>query len=101
MVRARSKEGLWSVLGLWPEKQRLCVHMCTEWGRHLDNRIGTGRGGAGAPGGLPASGGRVGPRRSGSPQTSRCGAQEGEGWDPAHRLPRTLPHHSGPQRNHG
>lgn len=52
-------------------------------------------------GGLPASGGRAGPRRSGSPRTSKCGVQEGEGWGPAHPPPEALPQHSGPQGNLG
>lgn len=71
--------------------------MCAEWEHHSSIRTGTGRAGVRAPGGLPASGGRVGPRRSGSPWTSQSGAQEWAGWGPAHRLPVAPPQHSGPR----
>lgn len=75
--------------------------MCIEWGhgpgiRTRDQQVHLE---LGTPGGLPASGGRAGPHRSGSPRTSHCEVQEWGGWGPAHR-PGALPLHSGPQENH-
>lgn len=53
------------------------------------------------PQGLPASGGRAGPRRSDSPRISKCGAREREEGGPVHPLAVALPQHPGPQGNHG
>lgn len=71
------------------QKNRGCVY--AEWGQ-----VGLTLG----PQGLPASGGTSGPRQSGSPPTSQCGAQRGGRWAPAHPLPAALRQHSGPQETH-
>lgn len=75
----------------------MCAHVCMHV--HVC-RAGTSRLVLGPPG-LPASGGRAGPRRSGSPRISKRGAQEREGRGPVHPLAVALPQHSGPQGNHG
>lgn len=73
-----------------------CARVCAEWGRRWSIRTGTG--GAGAPGGLPASGGRADPRLSGSLWTSRSWMQLRAGRGPAHRLPAAPSQCSGPRR---
>lgn len=81
----------------WREAGGVCAHVCMHV--HVC-RAGTSRLVLGPPG-LPASGGRAGPRRSGSPRISKRGAQEREGRGPVHPLAVALPQLSGPQGNHG
>lgn len=81
----------------------VCAHAHAE----LGDGSGIGRGDRaqvglvlGPLGGMPASGGRVGPHQSGSPQISQCGVQEWVGCGPVHPHHGALPLHSGPPGTH-